>query len=94
MRPPDDEQMVLSAVESQLRTEDPQLIACFLAFNSVTRPTRHADDYDHGRPDEESAGQEDELRHRHVVQVVIITCTLVAIVVGIVMSLLTGPQST
>jgi hypothetical protein len=93
MRPPDDEQMVLSAVESQLRTEDPQLIACFLAFNSVTRPARHADDYDRGRTDE-GLQQEDELRHRHAVQLVIVACTLVAIVVGIVMSLLTGPQST
>jgi len=93
MRPPDDEQMVLSAVESQLRTEDPQLIACFLAFNSVTRPARHADDYDRGRNDEDLQ-QEDELRHRHAVQLVIVACTLVAIVVGIVMSLLAGPQST
>ncbi|HEY6790940.1 MAG TPA: hypothetical protein VI365_26890 [Trebonia sp.] len=92
MRPPDEEHMVLSAVESQLRTEDPQLIACFLAFNSVTRPARHLDDYDRARADE-SLRQEDELRHRRVVQLVIIVCTLAAIIAGILMSLLAGPQS-
>jgi Protein of unknown function (DUF3040) len=35
-----DEQQVLDGIESQLRTEDPRLIACFLAFNSVTPPIK------------------------------------------------------
>ena len=89
MRPPDNEHVVLNAVESQLRTEDPQLIACFLAFNSVTRPARHADDYDRPGTSESLSGREDEeLRHRHALQLVIVACTLVAVIVGIVMSLL------
>jgi hypothetical protein len=32
----DDEKAVLRALESQLRTEDPRIVAGFLAFNSVT----------------------------------------------------------
>jgi hypothetical protein len=35
-----DEQQVLDSIESQLRTEDPRLIACFLAFNCVTPPIK------------------------------------------------------
>ncbi|MCW2935209.1 MAG: hypothetical protein JWM19_6171 [Actinomycetia bacterium] len=84
--------MVLSAVESQLRTEDPQIIACFMAFNSVTRPIRPVDDWDQPSADE-SLPPGDALRHRRVVQLVIIVCTLAAIIVGILMSLLAGPQS-
>jgi hypothetical protein len=36
MRSSDGEKAVLHALESQLRTEDPRIVACFLAFNSVT----------------------------------------------------------
>ncbi|MCW2930455.1 MAG: hypothetical protein JWM19_1417 [Actinomycetia bacterium] len=93
MRSADDDHAVLNAVESQLRTEDPQIIACFMAFNSVTRPARPPDDWDQSSADE-SLPPEDQLRHRHVVQLVIIVCTLAAIIAGIAMSLLTGPQST
>jgi hypothetical protein len=35
-----DEQQVLCGIESQLRTEHPQLIASFLAFNGVTPPIK------------------------------------------------------
>ena len=94
MRTPDHERVVLNAVESQLRTEDPQLIACFMAFNSVTRPIRPADGWDRPAAGEERIRRGDPVRHRRVVQLVIVTCTLVAIVAGIVMSLLAGPQST
>jgi hypothetical protein len=37
MRSQDSEQQILNAVETQLRTEDPGLAACFIAFTSVTR---------------------------------------------------------
>ena len=94
MKSPDDDNVVLNAVESQLRTEDPQIIACFMAFNSVTRPARPPDDWDQPSADESLPPPEDQLRHRHAVQLVIIVCTLAAIIAGIVMSLLTGPQST
>ncbi len=93
MRPPDDERVVLNAVESQLRTEDPQLIACFMAFNSVTRPIRDADDWDRPGAGEERLRRGDPVRHRRAVQLVIVTCTLAAIIAGILMSLLAGPQS-
>ena len=92
MRPPDDEHMVLNAVESQLRTEDPQLIASFMAFNSVTRTIRHADEADR-LGIRECLGEEDRIRHRRIVQLIVIACALAAIVAGIVMSLLAGPQS-
>jgi hypothetical protein len=36
MKSYDGEKLVLRAIEGQFRTEDPQLVACFLAFNSVT----------------------------------------------------------
>lgn len=34
------EQEVLDGIENQLRTEDPRLIACFLAFNCDWPPTK------------------------------------------------------
>ena len=92
MRSADDDHAVLDEVECQLRAEDPQLIACFMAFNSVTGPTRPADDWDKAEA-EESLEYEDPLRHRRVVQLAVILCTLAAIIAGIAMSLLTGPQS-
>ena len=52
MRSADDDHAVLNAVESQLRTEDPQIIACFMAFNSVTRPVRPPGDWDQPSADE------------------------------------------
>jgi hypothetical protein len=36
MKSSDGEKAALHAIESQLRTEDPRLVANFLAFNSVT----------------------------------------------------------
>jgi hypothetical protein len=36
MRSQDSEQQILNAIETQLRNEDPALIACFMAFTSVT----------------------------------------------------------
>jgi hypothetical protein len=36
MKSHDGEKAVLHVIESQLRTEDPRLVANFLAFNSVT----------------------------------------------------------
>jgi hypothetical protein len=86
MRTPDDERVVLDAVESQLRTEDPQLIACFLAFNSVTPPLPRRTSED--RPEARDGPQdEDPPRYRRVVQLVIVACTLAAVIAGIVMSL-------
>jgi hypothetical protein len=35
----DSEQHILNALETQLRSEDPELAACFIAFTSVTRNT-------------------------------------------------------
>jgi hypothetical protein len=37
MRSQDSEQQILDAIETQLRSEDPRLAACFIAFTSVTR---------------------------------------------------------
>jgi hypothetical protein len=37
MRSQDSEQQILNAIETQLRSEDPRLAACFIAFASVTR---------------------------------------------------------
>ena len=37
MRRQDSEQRILDAIETQLRSEDPRLAACFIAFTSVTR---------------------------------------------------------
>ena len=37
MRSQDSEQQILDAIETQLRSEDPRLTACFMAFTSVTR---------------------------------------------------------
>ena len=37
MRSHDSEQQILDAIETQLRSEDPRLAACFIAFTSVTR---------------------------------------------------------
>jgi hypothetical protein len=37
MRSQDSEQRILNAIETQLRSEDPRLAACFIAFASVTR---------------------------------------------------------
>ena len=45
------------------------------------------------RAEPRRVGHEDPLRHRRVVQLVVILCTLAAIIAGIAMSLLTGPQS-
>jgi hypothetical protein len=39
MRSQDSEQQILNAIETQLRSEDPGLAACFIAFTSVTRST-------------------------------------------------------
>ena len=36
MRSQDSEQQILNAIETQLRSEDPRLAACFIAFASVT----------------------------------------------------------
>lgn len=35
-----DDQLVLDAIENQLRTEDPRLIAFFLAFNGASPPIK------------------------------------------------------
>ena len=37
MRSQDSEQQILNAIETQLRSEDPRLAACFIAFASVAR---------------------------------------------------------
>ena len=37
MRSQDSERKILNAIEIQLRSEDPWLAACFIAFTSVTR---------------------------------------------------------
>ena len=37
MRRQDSEQRILDAIETHLRSEDPRLAACFIAFTSVTR---------------------------------------------------------
>ena len=37
MRSQDSEQRILNAIETQLRSEDPLLAACLIAFTSVTR---------------------------------------------------------
>jgi Protein of unknown function (DUF3040) len=39
MKSQDTEQQILNAIETQLRSEDPRLAACFIAFTSVTRNT-------------------------------------------------------
>jgi hypothetical protein len=39
MKSQDTEQQILNALETQLRSEDPALAACFIAFTSVTRNT-------------------------------------------------------
>jgi hypothetical protein len=40
MSPQDNEQLVLDAIESQLRAEDPDLIGCFSDFASIAPPVR------------------------------------------------------
>lgn len=39
MRAQDNEQQILNAIETQLRSDDPFLVACLIAFTSVTRNT-------------------------------------------------------
>lgn len=39
MRSRDSEYQILNAIEAQLRSDDPELTACFMAFTSVTRNT-------------------------------------------------------
>lgn len=39
MRSQDSEQQILNAIESQFRSDDPALAACFIAFTTVTRNT-------------------------------------------------------
>ena len=50
MKSYDGEKAVLRAIESQLRTEDPRIVACFLAFNSVTPQFEPQEDQHLTRP--------------------------------------------
>lgn len=50
MKSSDGEKAVLRALESQLRTEDPRIVACFLAFNSVTPQCEPHEDQHLTRP--------------------------------------------
>jgi Protein of unknown function (DUF3040) len=50
MKSSDGEKAVLQAIESQLRTEDPRIVACFLAFNSVTPQFEPQEDQHLTRP--------------------------------------------
>jgi Protein of unknown function (DUF3040) len=77
----DDEQAVLHAVESQLRTEDPQLVACFLAFNSVTPPIRSLTGRHDAGP-REKRRRTDLRRYWLVVRLVIVACMLAAMIAG------------
>ena len=92
MRSADYERVVLNAVVTQLRAEDPQLIACFLAFNSVTPPLQRGNGPD--QPGARDGPERAQTPHyRRIVQLVIVACTLAAIIAGIVMSLVTCQPS-
>lgn len=52
-----DEQEVLDGIENQLRTDDPWLIACFLAFDCTPSPTKPLDGWSRSTP---------HTGHRHI----------------------------
>lgn len=89
----DGEKVVLRAIESQLRTEDPQLVACFLAFNSVTP----GDEPQEGRQRMEPAGMDPASRahrgtntswYRIVVRIAVLLSMLIAVIAGTMVWLL------
>lgn len=75
------EQVVLDAIEGQLRTEDPQLVACFFAFNSVIPPTMPPNGWYDPSPRRKHR-RTDPPAHGDVVKVVIVACVLVAAIAG------------
>ena len=87
----DNERRVLDAIENQLRTEDPGLTTCFLAFSSITRPFKPVKASDRPAPHREVAPRQGVApRHAHprtdrqvsaiVTQLVLLisACTLLA----------------
>lgn len=82
MKSSDGEKAVLHALESQLRSEDPRIVACFLAFNSVT-PQFEAEDNQHlARPDKRRQSKPPWYRLVAREAMIVSIPVLIALVVG------------
>lgn len=77
----DHEQAVLSAIESQFRTEEPELIADFRAFSSVASPIKPlAGRY---RPAPRGKRWRNPDRSGFAIELICLVCALLAVLAGI-----------
>jgi Protein of unknown function (DUF3040) len=83
MKSYDGEKSVLHAIESQLRTEDPRLVARFLAFNSVTPQVKSEEGQHLARP--RGRRHANPRRYRLVLRKTLIVASMLLAVVGISM---------
>jgi Protein of unknown function (DUF3040) len=83
MKSYDGEKSVLHAIESQLRTEDPRLVARFLAFNSVTPQVKSEEGQHLARP--RTRRHANTPRYWLVVRKTLIVVSMLLAVIGIAM---------
>jgi hypothetical protein len=88
MKSSDHEQAVLNAIENQFRTENPQLMADFTAFNSGAPPIKPLHGWHWATPHEKRRRM-DSKRFWFALEVIAMACALVAVLAGITVWLLT-----
>jgi hypothetical protein len=78
----DHQQGVLNAIEDQFRTEDPELIADFTAFNSIAPPIRPLAGWDRSAPRGKRRDANPQ-RFESAIKLMAAACALVAVLAGI-----------
>jgi Protein of unknown function (DUF3040) len=86
----DHEQVVLNAIESQFRTEDPQLIADFMAFSSIAPPIKPLTGW-YRAASQGKRRRTNPDRFGFAIELIAVACALVAVLAGIA-ALLTTPS--
>jgi hypothetical protein len=78
----DHQQVVLNAIENQLRTEDPELIADFMAFNSIGPPIKPLPGWDRAvrRGKRRHANPR---RSQFAIELIAVACALVVVLAGV-----------
>lgn len=78
----DHEQVVLNAIESQFRTEDPELIADFMAFSSVAPPIKPLAGWYRPAP-RGKRWRTNPDRSGFAIELIVLACALAAVLAGI-----------
>ena len=77
----DHQQVVLDAIENQLQTEDPELIADFMAFNSIAPPIKPLAGWDRAAP-RRKRRRANPKRSEFAIELIAVACALVAVLAG------------